>query len=116
MARLGRLRRRVEFQEVYRRGTKVVGRFLVLFVADGRSAESRYGITVTRRVGNAVTRNRARRRVRELVRGWNGGDWPPFDLVINVRQGCATAEWAELAEDFLACLVRAGRRRSRLGR
>lgn len=74
----------------------------------------RLGITVTRRVGGAVVRNRARRRVRELARrlglevGAGGGD-----VVVNVRRGCAEATWSELEEDYLRCVTGALRRLGR---
>ena len=71
----------------------------------------RLGITATRRIGNAVARNRARRRVRELLRrgqetvaGLNG------DLVVNVRRGASRVAWAELEEDFTRCVARLRRR------
>lgn len=115
VARLERLRRRAEFKTVYARGVKAAGRFLVVFAMAGREGATRYGITVTRRVGSAVTRNRARRRVRELVRGWDGNGWQVADLVINVRRGCADARWAELEEDFIRCLTRAQRQLSGRG-
>ena len=83
----------------------MVGRYLVVFALAGEGEVCRLGITATRKIGGAVVRNRARRRVRELFRAhrellarWGG------DLVINVRQGCAAAAWGELAEDFARCL------------
>jgi ribonuclease P protein component len=83
----------------------VVGRYLVVFALAGEGDACRLGITATRKTGGAVVRNRARRRVRELFRaerellaGWGG------DVVVNVRQGCAGAEWVELVEDFARCL------------
>ncbi len=83
----------------------MVGRYLVVFALAGEGDAFRLGITATRKTGGAVVRNRARRRVRELFRakrellaGWGG------DVVVNVRQGCAGAEWAELVEDFARCL------------
>lgn len=113
MAEGGRLRRRDEFQRVYAHGIKVVGRFLVLFFMRREEPVYRLGITATRRIGNAVTRNRARRRVRELLRrgeatvaGLNG------DLVVNVRRGADGVAWAELEEDFTRCVARVRRRLS----
>jgi len=83
----------------------VVGRYLVVFALAGDGEVCRLGITATRKIGGAVVRNRARRRVRELFRaqrellaGWGG------DLVVNVRQGCAGARWDELVEDLARCL------------
>lgn len=71
----------------------------------------RLGITATRRIGNAVVRNRARRRIRELVRrdrtavaGLEG------DLVVNVRRVVAEIPWPELEEDFTRCVGRVQRR------
>jgi ribonuclease P protein component len=85
----------------------VVGRYLVVFARAGDGEVCRVGITATRKIGGAVVRNRARRRVRELFRanrellsGWGG------DLVVNVRQGCAGAAWGELVEDFARCLTK----------
>lgn len=108
-----RLRRRAEFQRVYARGIKVTGRFLVLFFAKGEGGVCRVGITVTRRIGNAVVRNRARRRIRELVRG-NGSAMAALegDLVINARREVAEAAWRELEEEFARCLGRVQRRLS----
>jgi ribonuclease P protein component len=83
----------------------VVGRYLVVFGLTREGEVCRLGITATRKIGGAVVRNRARRRLRELFRahrqllaGWGG------DLVVNVRQGCAEAAWGELVEDFARCL------------
>jgi ribonuclease P protein component len=99
--------RRAEFQRVYTSGTKVVGRYIVVFTLAGSGGVCRLGITATRKIGGAVVRNRARRRIRELFRahrelleGWSG------DVVVNVRAGCAGAAWGELAEDLERCLSR----------
>jgi ribonuclease P protein component len=88
----------------------VVGRYLVVFALPGEGEVSRLGITATRKIGGAVVRNRARRRIRELARahrelleGWTG------DLVVNVRQGCDGAGWQELSEDFTRCLIKVRR-------
>ncbi len=64
----GRLRKRAEFLAV-RRGEKRRGRLFLLEVLDrGDAGEPRVGFTVTKKVGNAVTRNRIRRRLKEAIR------------------------------------------------
>lgn len=111
------LRRRREFQLVYRQGVKVVGRAVVTFALAHDGDACRLGITATRRIGGAVVRNRARRRVRELFRRHGVALLGPgIDLVVNVREGCATAAWPELEEDFLRCLSTVRRRLSPHGR
>jgi len=83
-----RLRRRAEFLAVQQTGTKIHGRaFLALVVPTG-SPQGRLGVTVTRRVGNAVTRNRIKRLVREWMRQ-NG--WVPAgcDVVLVAKDAAA---------------------------
>jgi len=64
----GRLRKRTEFLAV-RQGEKRRGRLFLLEVLDrGDTGEPRVGFTVTKKTGNAVTRNRIRRRLKEAVR------------------------------------------------
>lgn len=68
--RRGRLSRSSEFQRVYREGHSLAGRFLVLYVfrrPDGRLADgpARLGLSVGRKVGGAVERNRVKRILRD---------------------------------------------------
>ena len=87
-----------------------MGRYLVVFALPGAGEVCRLGITATRKIGGAVVRNRARRRIRELFRAYRGvlEGWAG-DLVVNVRQGCAGAAWEQLAEDFGRCLSKVQR-------
>lgn len=79
---------------------------MVLFGLCRPGGGCRLGITATRKIGTAVVRNRARRRIRELFRqriaslGWEG------DVVVNVRRACAEVRWQELEQDFRQCLAR----------
>ncbi|MEO8349278.1 MAG: ribonuclease P protein component [Acidobacteriota bacterium] len=101
-----RLRKRREFEECYASGVRVSGRHLQLFFLPP-GARPRLGISVPRRVGEAVMRNLLRRRVRELFRrnrelfGSTGGD-----VVVNVRPSAAGATFAELGEDYRSSLSR----------
>ncbi len=70
--RLGRLTKRVEFQRVSRGRRKTVEAFSLQAARrdgpDAASAGARVGLTVTKKIGNAVVRNRIRRRLREALR------------------------------------------------
>lgn len=91
----------------------MAGRLLVLFFAKSELQVCRIGITVTRRVGKAVIRNRARRRIRELARRHRAALAAlEGDLVVNARRGAAEAPWRELEEEFAWCLGRVQRRLS----
>jgi ribonuclease P protein component len=83
-----RLRRRADFLAVQQAGTKIHGRSFLALVVPTSGQVGRLGVTVTRRVGNAVTRNRIKRLVREWMRQ-NG--WVPAgcDVVLVARDGAA---------------------------
>lgn len=63
-----RLRKRWEYQLIRKMGCKYHTPHFVLLVLDSSKENSRLGITVTRKVGNAVQRNRLKRLVREFFR------------------------------------------------
>ncbi len=103
-----RLRRRAEFQRVYRDGVRSAGRHVVVFAAASEGCgedAARLGVTASKKIGNAVVRARSKRRIRELFRARRGElAGVAVDLVVNARRGCAGAPWVELSEDFQRCL------------
>jgi ribonuclease P protein component len=60
----------------------------------------RYGLTASKKVGNAPTRNRARRRLRAAARLMFPGRGVPADIVLIARQSIATASWGEILDDI----------------
>jgi ribonuclease P protein component len=104
MRRAHRLRRAADFQRVRAQRRSWGHPLLVLYVAPNDVQTTRLGISVGRRVGNAVVRNRVKRRVREAVRHRHAELAPGHDLVFIARAPAATAEWPALrdaAEDLL---------------
>ena len=96
-----RLRKRAEFLAV-RRGEKRRGRLFLVEVLDrGEGGVARVGFTVTKKVGNAVVRNRIRRRLKEAVRIHAADDMQPGnDYVIVGREELLTAPFAEIAAEL----------------
>ena len=94
MRRRQRLRKRESFAAVYRRGRPFRNDLLVLRALRTDQSPSRFGFTVAGRLGNAVVRNRLKRRLREAVRslsvvaGW--------DIVLNARSGAPEADYHQL--------------------
>jgi ribonuclease P protein component len=87
-------------------------RLLVLHAAPNELGKARVGITVSGRVGNAVVRNKVRRRLREAVRARYPSLAPGKDLVVAARPASAAASFTELCQALDALLARAGALRS----
>ncbi|WP_136657527.1 ribonuclease P protein component [Nitratireductor sp. XY-223] len=99
---IGRLKKRSDFLAV-RKGERRKGPFFVLEVLDRGSAGEapRIGYTVTKRQGNAVERNRIRRRLREAVRLKAAFDMRPgHDYVVVARRDALEAPFAELSDSL----------------
>lgn len=103
-----RLKTRAEF--LFVRGGEKAGTPCVL-IESRRSAVAhgaqRFGVTATKKLGNAVVRNRAKRRLREAAtRFLPVYGMPGFDYVLVARSGLIDASWGQLLDDVKAALVR----------
>ena len=102
-----RLAASAEFQRVKNEGVSFHGSLLILSVLKAPGLESRFGFITSRRVGNAVVRNRVRRRLREILRLARPGLVSGFHLVIIAKKGCAAASYPDLKNEWLRLANRA---------
>ncbi|WP_298815734.1 ribonuclease P protein component [Chloroflexus sp.] len=109
MRRANRLRRPNQFRRVRAEGRALLSPWLALTVAAGRRNLVRCGFIVGRRIGGAVQRNRARRRVREAVRLLIPSLATGYDLVFVIRSPeVIDAPFSQLQADIVALLQQAG--------
>ncbi len=105
----GRLKKRRDFLRAASRGKRAARPGLVLQAVPGQEGRVRVGFTVTRKVGNAVVRNRARRRLKEAVRlGLPVAEAEGWDLVLIGRDGTGKRPFQCLIDDLRGALKQAG--------
>ena len=97
-----------EFERVYREGTAYRGRLFSVHAFPNEHGAPRLGLSVSRKVGNAVTRNAVRRRLREVFHSYISETSGNLDLVVSARPAAAGASFEELQEEFGKALGRVG--------
>ena len=88
------------FRQIYRRGRSAVTPFLVLYCRPNRLGRNRLGITVSTKLGGAVVRNRARRRLREVYRLAQGDLVQGFDIIAVARGRAVDGPYDLLTKAF----------------
>ena len=108
LRRAQRLRHDRQFREAYAKSAPLRGRHMVLFLRDAPDSSARLGVVASRKVGNAVERARAKRRLRELFR-LNRHLLPSGfrpDIVLVARRSILSAPWSRLVADYAALVSR----------
>ena len=82
--------------------------YLVLYARKNRTATNRVGITVSKKLGHAVVRNRVRRRLREVYRLHESRFQPGWDIVVVARSRCIKASFQDIVNAYLALAGKAG--------
>lgn len=100
-----RLRKHAQFSRVQSKGRRLGGKFLLLIFAPSSVPGVRHGLTVSKRVGNAVTRNKVKRRLRNILRQQSVPTLR-VDLVWIARTDAASAKYADLNAEVSDLLER----------
>jgi ribonuclease P protein component len=105
-----RLKARHEFQAVQTQGRRAATRFVTLLALPNQQSVDRLGLIASRKFGNAVMRNRAKRRLREIFRhtepdtvGARG--LQSLDVVAIPKRALLTAPYETASADFIAALT-----------
>lgn len=103
-----RLKKNEEFQVVFQKGKSAANRqFVVYTLPKEGQVPFRIGISVSKKIGNAVTRNRVKRYIREAVTTLEEKIQPGLDLVVIVRQGVEELSLDALQSSLVHALKRA---------
>jgi len=94
------INRNTDFKRLYSRGKSCPTSSLVIYTSRNKTENRRLGITVSKKIGKAVIRNRAKRRLRELYRLNEKNLKNGIDIILVARARCAFVPFKKLESDF----------------
>jgi ribonuclease P protein component len=101
---LERIRKKKDFLNLYKNGKRYRGKYFVLIYLSNEFTFSRVAIVASKKLGNAVQRNRIKRWLRTLFRRNKELLEKPLDLIFIPRKEIHEANWEKLTKDFQAAL------------
>lgn len=91
----------MEFKKVYRQGRSKANKYLVMYVVKGQSVPSRYGFSVSKKVGNSVQRHHITRLLREAVRKYDANLTEGNRIIIIARPSVKDRSLNEICDSVL---------------
>ena len=102
------IKKNYEFRRLYSKGKSAASPKLVVYARKCAGDTNHIGITVSTKVGKAVTRNRVRRRIREIYRLSEENVKRGYSIVIVARTAAAAATYQQLEKSFRKCFESLG--------
>ncbi|NCB30426.1 MAG: ribonuclease P protein component [Clostridia bacterium] len=102
------LKRNKQFRQVYRKGKSLASRSMVIIYARSKSDMVHVGFSVSKKLGNSVTRNRIKRRLREAFRPMVSEALPGYDLIFIAREAVKEAEFSAIENAMRYLMRKAG--------
>ncbi|NLK20578.1 MAG: ribonuclease P protein component [Epulopiscium sp.] len=102
------LKKNYEFRIVYNKGTSIANRFLVMYRLKNGKDINRLGISVSKKVGNSVIRNRITRLIKESYRLQENKIKRGWDIVIIARVPSKDLDYKEIYKSLTHLLKRSG--------
>lgn len=102
------LRRNSDFSSIYKKGKSVGDRFVVVFYKKNHLPYNRIAFLASKKVGNSVTRNRARRLMKESYRNISENFAIGYDLIFIARKTIINSKYADVKKSIEAATRRAG--------
>lgn len=103
-----KIRRNSEFRTVYRRGKSFYNNLLVLYIYRNNSVKNRVGISVSKKVGKSVIRNRVKRLIGESYRHNCNNLKNGYDLVFIARNASKEKNYKDMENSLVNLLNKAG--------
>jgi ribonuclease P protein component len=99
-----RIRKKKDFLHLYKKGKRYRGKYFILIYLSNELTFSRVAVVASKKLGNAVQRNRTKRWLRTLFRRNKELLEKPFDMIFIPRKEIHEAKWQNLTEEYQAAL------------
>ncbi|OPX41954.1 ribonuclease P protein component [Ruminiclostridium hungatei] len=100
MSKIVTLKKNYEFSRVFNKGSFYVGRHITVYVLPNKSPANRIGISVSKKAGKAVVRNKKKRLIRESYRHYQQYIKNGYDMVIAARGDETVPKYGSLLKEF----------------
>ena len=100
LKRVNRLKKRYQFNYVYKSGEHYSGEHIVLYTASSKTKNIKVGLAVTKKVGHAVVRNKIRRRLREIIKKQLPNLKQNYNIIVVARENVTEASFEQLNLEF----------------
>ena len=107
LSKVNRLKKRYQFNYIYKNGTHFSSSALVLYVVTSRTKSIKVGFAVTKKLGKAVVRNTIKRRLREIVRNQLPNLKQNYNIIIVAKEQIIETEFINLEKQILNLLKKA---------
>ena len=102
-----RLKKKYQFNYVYRVGKTCHGRFILLVFSPSKNQNVKIGVSASKKVGNSVQRNRARRIIREAIKPYLDCIKPNFNIILVAKSAIEGKKTSEVQADLQTILEKA---------
>ena len=99
-----RVKREKDFKAIFKEGTSFANRKFVVYPLENQKNHFRVGLSVSKKLGNAVARNQIKRRIRHIIQNAKGSLVEDVDFVVIARKGVENLEYAEMERNLLHVL------------
>ncbi len=99
-----RVKKEKDFDAIFKEGKSVANRKFVIYRLENQQQHFRVGLSVSKKLGNAVTRNQIKRRIRHVLIENSNQIVDNVDFVVIARKGVETLEYAEIEKNLLHVL------------
>ena len=99
-----RVKKEKDFKAIFKEGTSFANRKFVIYRLENTKRHFRVGLSVSKKLGNAVMRNQIKRRIRHILIQYKSQLVEPVDFVVIARKGVEVLEYAEMEKNLLHVL------------